>query len=80
MDLLSHGECEVNFQGLIVYICIPLTFCGFFGTFCGQSDNRGGAHNTSAIEDIKLATQAYFAPRAYIIKNFSDYVKEVARK
>ena len=43
---------------------------GTFGTLIGSP--RG----TSSIEDLKLAAQAYFAPRVYIVEQTAEFIKQ----
>jgi hypothetical protein len=57
---------------VVCVISVIFFIIGFFGVFVGPPE-RGG---TSAITDLKLAAQAYYAPRVYIIEQTAEFIKK----
>lgn len=58
--------------GIVLFISCIFLFISFFGVFINSPSPRG----TSAIQDLKLATQAAVAPRIYIIEQVTEFIKD----
>jgi len=67
---LNFISGSVNIQGVSVYTSAIALVVGFSGTFVG------GPNSTSAMTDLKLATQAYYSPRIYIMHQLNEYMKD----
>lgn len=61
--------------GIIFIILCVVCFFSTYGVFIGPPSPNSG----SSLNDIKMAFQAYYAPKIYILDAFSQYAKELSK-